>query len=297
MGAAQQIGTGWQRAGIDPVCALQVFGMRRSGNHAIIDWIMRNAPDAASGGLFHNDCRYGDDPLEAFASLEVFGKQATLIPSEGRPADRRRAEAGAQPLVFVSYEDRPPAAGGKRQKASLDFGNTDFTHSVKIYRSFLNWSASLLAKLKRNPGYGLLERLRIMMMAMPSYAKMLIRVAKPEHVGVCYDAWVTSEAYQADVLTTLGLEARDNGLGQVQRFGGGSSFQKKVRDPAQLESTARDAAMAEDTEYQLLLWTAAHDVAFVETLIAHFRDDAERLVTLAENARLDITLSSRKAPK
>lgn len=286
MGAAQQIGTGWQRAGVDPVCAIQVFGMRRSGNHAIVDWLMRNAPYGATGGAFYNNCRFGADPVETCASRELYNHDATAI---------RKGDIGARPMIVMSYEDREPAPDGTRQKASQGYANADFTHSVIIYRSFLNWTASLLAKLQRNAGYGPLERMRIMMAALPTYAQMLTRAAEPEHIGICYDAWVSSDAYRTEILGTLGLPVRDNGLGQVQRFGGGSSFQKKARDPAQLDSTDRDAAMADDPEYQMLLWTAAHDVPFMETLIAHFVDDAERLVTLAETARTDIKLPVRGA--
>ena len=47
------------RAPIVPVLphsasVLRVYGLRRSGNHAVIDWLLRNAP--GTGTVFLNDC-------------------------------------------------------------------------------------------------------------------------------------------------------------------------------------------------------------------------------------------------
>ena len=112
---------------------------------------------------------------------------------------------------------------------------------------------------------------------------------------VCYDDWMTSEDYRAATLKKLGLPQRDLSRGKVQRYGGGSSFQKKATEVAKLNSVARDADMADDPEYQILLWTAVHDLAFMERLIPHFEQDAERLASLAETAKLHMKLPPREA--
>jgi hypothetical protein len=91
------------------------------------------------------------------------------------------------------------------------------------------------------------------------------------------------------------LPQRDLSRGKVQRYGGGSSFQTKTTDVEKLNTVDRDAAMAGDPEYQLLLWTAAHDLPFMERIVAHFEHDAERLATLAETAKLHLKLPPREA--
>ncbi len=296
MTAVAHIGTEWPQAGIAPACAFQVFGMRRSGNHAIIDWLMRNAPERASGGVFYNNCRYGKNPLRAYGSLDIYDAGHRVLPHKDIGDTARLADAGSAPMVVVSYEDRMPLAAGRPQKASQGFTDGDFTRKILIYRSFLNWSASLLAKIKRNDGYGATDRLRIMMLAFATYIRGLDRVTEVQGiVPVCYDDWMTSESYRADRLSALGLPLRDLDRGKVQRYGGGSSFQTRVKDVEDLQSTSRDAQMADDPEYKLLLWTAAHDLRFMKRLIPHFEDDAERLATLAESSRLHLTLPPRKA--
>lgn len=296
MAATAQIDTAWSRAGFSPACALQVFGMRRSGNHAIIDWLMRNAPDAATGGLFFNNCKFGKDPLRSFGSLDVYEADHAVLPHKDIGDPARIAQAGEAPMVIVSYEDRMPQPAGQAQKASPGYDGTDFAHQIIIYRSFLNWSASLLAKLQKNEGFGPTDRMRIMGLAFATYAQGLDRVADLQGaIAICYDEWMNSEAHRAAILDTLGLPQRDLSRGKVQRYGGGSSFQRKVKSADDLTTTERDTQMADNAEYKTILWTAAHDLRFMERIIPHFEDDAERLATLAETARLNLTLPPRRA--
>ncbi|MEQ6250117.1 hypothetical protein ABMC89_14580 [Sulfitobacter sp. HNIBRBA3233] len=295
MTATAQIGTAWGQAGFAPVCALQVFGMRRSGNHAIIDWLMRNAPQAATGGVFFNNCRHGRDPLSAYGSLDIYDAESRVQPHHDIADAQRIAAAGDAPMVVVSYEDRIPQPKGKPQRASQGFATADFSRQVIIYRSFLNWAASLLAKIQRNDGFGPTDRMRIMGLAFATYVQGLDRVADPgDVVAICYDDWMQSEDYRAGILDRLDLPRRDLDRGQVQRYGGGSSFQRRTTGVADLGSTERDALMAEDEEYKMILWTAAHDVRFMERILAHFEDDAERLAQLAETASLNLSLPLRE---
>ena len=297
MTVAAQTDTAWSQAEFTPVCALQVFGMRRSGNHAIIDWLMRNAPEAASGGEFYNNCRFGKEVLSQYGLIDVYAAQRQVMPHVDIKDPVRIAGAGDAPMVVVSYEDRMPQVEGQPQRASFGMTGEDFTHQVIIYRSFLNWSASLLAKVKKNKDFGTTDRLRIMTVAFSTYVQGLDRTAEARDlVAICYDDWMTSETYRAGVLGKLGLPVRDLSLRKVQRYGGGSSFQNKVASADELNSTSRDAVMADDLEYGLLAWTAAHDLRFMELLIAHFEDDAERLATLAETSKLHMKLPPRKAP-
>ena len=296
MSRAEQIDTVWMKAGYSPAFALQVFGMRRSGNHAIIDWLMRNAPEAATGGVFYNNCRFGKSPLRVYGLLDVYDVDSEQLPHKDLTDAERITKSGASPMVVVSYEDRMPQPAGVQQKASDGFSDCDFTRQVIIYRSFLNWSASLLAKLKKNDGYGATDRIRIMALALNGYINGLDRIADAQGiVAICYDDWMVSETYRASILDELGLPIRDLERGTVRRYGGGSSFQGKGTTAENLNSTARDEAMADDLEYKLLLWTAAHDLRFMERLIPHFEQDAERLATLAETSTLHMTLPPREA--
>lgn len=261
-----------------PAQVLRVYGMRRSGNHALIDWMLRNAP--GGNGLFLNNCRPGRNPLQTTRGISVYA-QGGEVSVDGLVA--KLAAAGPAPFTVVSYEDSMPDAG---QKPLYDAPET----CVVIFRSFLHWSASLLRKIQGNPGYGSLERSRVMMNALRTYQTMLDRVHDSDVVPLLYDEWMSSEAYRATALDRIGLPGCDLSRGAVQRYGGGSSFQGKPVDVAKLATDKRSAQMADDLEYQLLLWTAARDLGFMERLASVFPGDAERLSTLLDTAQAEVKL-------
>lgn len=261
-----------------PSQVLRVYGMRRSGNHAVIDWMMRNAPSGA--GLFMNNCKPNRDPLKTARGLAAYADGTELaLDSE---ADKLRA-AGPTPFTLVSFEDTMPPPERKALFAAPET-------CVIIYRSFLHWAASLLRKIQRNKGYGPLERMRVMMQAMRTYGDMLGRVRDDDVVPVCYDDWKQDESYRRATLDRLALPGRDLDLGAVQRYGGGSSFQGKDATANALATDERAAQMARDLEYQLVLWTAARDLDFMVALAEVFPEDAERLSGLLDTATAKVTL-------
>lgn len=263
--------------GLIPGRLLRIYGMRRSGNHALINWIMRNAP--GGNGLFMNNCRVGGDPIVTCSNLTLFEGGAEA----GRGGKWRKIDrAGARPFVAVSYEDRMPPPGPKPLFVASET-------LVIIYRSFLHWAASLLRKIQGNDTYGPLDRNRVMGRALSTYAEMLTRIQDDDVVPLCYDDWTADPHYREEALKRLSLPGRDLSLGSVQRYGGGSSFQD-TRTASDLNTDQRSAQMAEEHEYQMLLWTAARDEGFMARLARVFPADAKRLGTLRSTASAHVVL-------
>jgi hypothetical protein len=267
----------WAQLGIVPGVALRAFGMRRSGNHAIADWITRNAPGGHS--VFLNNCKPGKSPLDSFASIEVDGEKQAVRRARGNLAgETMRLGDGA--LLLVSYEDLSPADFGATRQVCGDFDAGLFACDVLIYRSFLNWSASLIKKLQSNPGYGPLRRVAIMLNTADRYARMLELVDKAPGNGmvpICYDRWFVDGAYRERVLGQLGLPVTDNAIGGVQSYGGGSSFQKDAAAPEDLQTSERWRQMADDADFRAFLSIAAREVDLMAQVAAHFPEDAARL--------------------
>lgn len=261
-----------------PSSVFRVYGMRRSGNHALINWILRNAPDGC--GLFLNNCKPNRDPLATARGVSVYA-QSTEQPHTSAEAKLR--DAGPSPFTVVSYEDVMPAHNRKPLFAAPEL-------CLVVYRSYLHWAASLLRKIQGNPGYGALERARVMMQSMRTYGDMLNRIQDDDVVPVCFDMWRSDETYRSATLGRLGLPGTDLALGAVQRYGGGSSFQGEMTDVSELATQERAAQMGQDLEYQLLLWTAARDFEFMQRLAEVFPQDAERLSQLLDTATAKVTL-------
>lgn len=253
-----------------------VYGMRRSGNHAVIDWIMRNT---RGGGLFLNNCKPGRDPLKTTQAITAYRDGAELdLP--GRYA--KLEAAGDAPTTLVSFEDRMPAPGRQPLFAAPET-------CVIIYRSFLNWAASLLRKIQSNPGYGPVERMRVMMNATATYGTMLDRVHDGDIVPLQYDRWNADEIYRSDMAARLSLPGGNLDKGKLQRFGGGSSFQGQSATAEMLTTDQRAAQMSDDEEYKMILWTVARDHQFIARLATVFPDDARRLSDLQRTAKTEVT--------
>ncbi len=276
----------WQQLGLMPSLSLRVFGMRRSGNHAILSWLQRNAPNGRS--VFLNNCKPGTDPLQNARGIEVNGSRASQNKAKRDMAAVTRP-AGEGAMFLVSYEDTSPAEFGLGRQVSGPFDEALFSHNILIYRGFLNWSASLLKKMQPNESYSLMRRNAILLRTVDSYTRLLQLVRQAADLGltpICYDTWVAQEGYRAGLLQALGLELRDNTLGEVQPYGGGSSFQKQITSVAELETGKRWQQMRDDPEYQALLHLAARDPVLMQELEALFPKDAAYLRSVALQAPL-----------
>lgn len=268
----------WPQLGIAPGPVLRVFGMRRSGNHAVINWLQRNAPQGRA--LFFNDCTPGRKPFETHRAVEIDGARAGGPGADARECAGRAGNGAA--LIF-SYEDAMPNERRKRP-VSVGVDENAITHDVVICRSFLNWSASLLRKVQGNAAFTAAQRVTILLKAVETYGRMLELVSDEAELGIVairYDDWIVSPAYRAGLLGRLGFEARDDSLGEVQRYGNGSSFQADAAAPEDLRTASRWREMEGDPEYRIVLWLAAQDAGLRGKLARVFPEDAATLAGLA----------------
>lgn len=264
------------RLGVTPGPVLRLWGMRRSGNHAIADWITRNAP--SGGSVFLNNCMAGRDPLKSFRTIEVNGDQIPVKPAR---ADLAASVAPAgQGALLLSYEDSSPAEDRGGRPVSAEFDEAQIAHEIVIYRGFLNWAASLLRKMQGNANYSLVRRNAVLLRAIDTYTRFLGLVEAGDRQGLTligYDRWCADATYRADRLDRLGLARRDNTLGVVQPYGGGSSFQKDATRAGDLATSDRGRQMALDPEYRAILTLSAMDDALMARLDAVFPEDAAHL--------------------
>lgn len=280
--------TAWPALGIAPGPVLRVFGLRRSGNHAVINWLQRNAPGGRA--LFFNNCAAGRDPFMSFRAVEIDGRHAG-----GAEADPRRLarDAGDGTALILSYEDAMPNARRRRPvSAGIDEAAVDF--EVIVARGFLNWAASLVKKLQANPDFTAHRRVGIVLKAVGTYGQMLdILLAEdaPGVVPIRYDDWMVSPEYRAGILRRLGFELRDDSLGVVQPYGNGSSFQDAAAVD-ELQTNQRWRQMEHDPEYRIVLWLAAQDAGLCARLARVFPGDAAQLDGLAARPPVTPTLSA-----
>lgn len=269
--------------GIQPGVVLRTFGMRRSGNHAIINWLLRNAH---MGSIFLNNCSVGRPARRTWRSIEVNGRRANI--TKGDPISRATSKARDGALVIVSYEDFSPDPDEMDAAVTADMAHHEVTHEVLFYRDFMNWSASLLKKIQSNDDLDTLDCLRIMMVSLEKYREMLRLITQAKTLGVVpvnYDRWLTRPVYREKVLETLGLPCKDNSLGKVQPYGGGSSFQKEAVNASELKSDQRWLVMANDAAFQIVLLAASQDQELTGLMKQIMPKDAELLSNYLDQAQ------------
>ncbi|MEL6119881.1 MAG: hypothetical protein AAFR49_09385 [Pseudomonadota bacterium] len=266
--------------GIQPGQIFRVFGLRRSGNHAIINWLSRNAPGRT---IFFNNCRAGQSPFAAHNGIEVDGKK---VGHPGADANPHVQEAGEGASVFVSYENLMPSTP-RRKPISGPLDLEDITRDVIIARDFLNWAASLVKKVQGNAELSAHQRMAFALRLVDVYGDMLDLATQEDPsppVIIRYDAWLEDANYRADVLQKMGFEQQDDSTGRVEAYGNGSSFQPEATDAQELRPLDRWKAMHDDPEYRTIVWLALQDRSFAAKLEQVFPESIGPLGELASKA-------------
>ena len=247
---------------------LRVFGMRRSGNHAIIDWLRRNMPGEV---VFLNDCAPGD-PFRTYAMMETpRGDRHGPSFRATRWFAQFDAHRGGRSHI-VSYEDAAPDAAGPPEGWDTPF------RTVVVHRSFLNWLASFHALvLDRNRGtrWGV-DRPGEIAPFVTLYADLL---GARCDLAISFDGWLASPACRRDAVRALGLVPRDDDTGAEAPYGGGSSFDGGC-------PSDRWRGMVEADGFETLAREAGRDPAFLARLANIYPRDAAVLARLAAGGSL-----------
>ena len=195
---------------------IRFVGLKRSGNHAIVNWIVRQS----KGPILHfNDVR-PDEPYH---------------PS--RLVNGAWAEALAVDTTIYSIEDTALAVVADahsypRRDVYPDL-RCDRRIDVLLLRDPFNLFAS---RFRRGEPWGR-KALYVNGMSTPqlwvSYALEFLgqsRWLDPRCIRINYNQWCKSLEYRRELARVLDLEFTDEGFNAVTNFGGGSSFESTNMD-------------------------------------------------------------------
>lgn len=215
---------------------VRVYGLMRSGNHAIIEWIQNQYPGQIT--CFLNNVKHGDqDPYTNCKRRVLTGVDAQIDTEDLR---RMRKQ-----LLIYSYEDRDELeSNGKTFLESVfqqDFekkrlyylGASRYRFDMLIIRDPFNYLASRLKLLEtRGPLDGVSNPELIIKnwKLMAKEAVRLNRDPQPGKIVVNYNQWFTQLAYRQHLSKKLMGKFNDSSIKKISDFGGGSSF----RDPDKL---------------------------------------------------------------
>lgn len=223
---------------------IRIVGLRRTGNHAIINWIRKQH----CGEVWHlNSVRAGENPYRYLYSHY--------------PRESLRNEAlgnfVTKDCLLYNYEDHDLdlVVNSKfEKKHDLYIGKSSTRYDLIILRDPFNLMASRIKNNYlnvRNPN-GNPTQLWI------EYAREFLGETNYlQNNKICcnYNRWFSDIEYRKEFASKLGLEFTDRGINQVKTEGGGSSFDGEKFDgkATQMDVINRYKLFQDNPIYQQLV--------------------------------------------
>jgi hypothetical protein len=202
-----------------------VIGMSRSGNHAIIGWIMAQA----KGRVLFLNCVQGKyNPFLTARPLKDDDGAIATYPVDLEKERRRRFSR--KDLLIYSHEDH---FLGHACSDLFEYYHDGFVGKSKrrldvlILRDPFNLFASRLRS-----GYGEVPHATALRMWKQHAREFLGLTRRLKHgpVLILYNRWVLDRAYRQELAEALGLRFSDAGVNRVAACAGGSSFDGLSQD-------------------------------------------------------------------
>lgn len=207
---------------------LRVLGLQRSGNHAIIRWLISQFSDMNT--IFANNVKHGDsNPLLTCDLLEINDIKTTF--------DKENIHNLSNKLFLYSYEDASSKMNNDDFISSVfstDFEKNKNTYigeslnefSIVIIRDPFNFFSSRLKKINELTGSSCITIIKDNWIKTASLALGDIKQEHVDHpiIVINYNKWFKSKDYRKHLSKKLHGKFSDKTLLQVSQEGGGSSF-------------------------------------------------------------------------
>jgi hypothetical protein len=262
---------------------IRVLGLRRSGNHAIINWI---AKQVKGDVMFINHVKPLENPYrDQYESQVILGRKLDeTLWNYREPGWWRREKNGDfsfKDCLLYSYEDQEiekVARASFEQKHDLYLGKSEQRFDIIVMRDPFNLFASRLQSKPRDdrPNFSMLEvysRRYKLPELWVSYAKECLSetsLLKHNKLFVNYNQWFFDIEYRKSLSAQLQVEFTDDGLNDVSISGRGSSFDgdKYAGEAYKMDVLNRWQLFADNTRYRQLFKTAGVQ-EYSEKLFGH----------------------------
>jgi len=214
---------------------LRVYGLMRSGNHPIIEWIQQQHYGSITchlNNVAHGDC----DPYKSFTQVVVTGMDASVDLDTLRKLKKR--------LLIYSYEDRDHL-----EIHNIDFltsvfhqdfqknrvrylGTSEHQFDVLIIRDPFNCLASRIKLHKERGSQGGVNDIAVVLDNWKRLAKEAVAIRKagrPDKIVITFNQWLRDIEYRRELSRKLLGCPDDSSMNRISTFGGGSSFSTKPK--------------------------------------------------------------------
>lgn len=209
---------------------IRAFGLMRSGNHAIIEWIQNQFTGEAT--CFLNNVKHGDhDPYNSYEQRVLTGIDGQIDTETLRLTKKR--------LLVYSYEDRHELEAENRtllesvfqpdfeKKRQFYLGVSAQRFDILIIRDPFNFLASRLKLIQVRGPQGGVRDLSLIIKSWKDLAREAIRLAQTPESGKIvanFNHWVDDRSYRQRLSRLLMGTFTDSSMSNTSEYGGGSSF-------------------------------------------------------------------------
>lgn len=186
--------------------AFFLFGLRRGGNHAILEWLRGHFDENKVWHLNDAD----------MSLLETDGKQLTV----DRIRYSKMPVPSGKTILIVGYENIDPMLFPLAHNARI----AHRSDVVVVLRDYPNNAASIVKQAYSDPAWAYSRRISGFPELWKRYAEYLESGAFG-HTYISYNKWFVDLEGRRDISRSLGLKHSDRGLGVVNPAGRGSSFE------------------------------------------------------------------------
>jgi hypothetical protein len=247
---------------------IRIIGLKRTGNHAVINWIKKQE----QGIVRHiNDIRLNENPYSCKADHLL-----DCYPEYANEAERLYQEAKGnfrpKDCLIYNYEDfsiEQITAAHVEKKHDIYFGKSGERFDLIILRDPFNLIASRIKKnfIPVKPFNKTVIDLWI------EYAKEFLgetQYLNHNKVFVNYNQWATDYAYRQNIADRLKLNFTDAGIDDVHTQAGGSSFDgtKYQGKASEMNTSGRWKYFADDPRFYKLL-ANEELIAYSERIFGH----------------------------
>jgi len=249
---------------------IYVFGIQRSGNHGIINWLL--------GQFDHLDPEQNLMKRGVFFNhFNAARKRPEIVPLEPR-ADKVR---------LVSYENDARLFDEEFRDKLLEEDENLKKHCFVIIRHPLNWYASFKALSESNKWRKLTPRLDVVDLMLDYFENFALNKKDSRVIPILFDRWFSNKKYRDEIALNLVSNPNDRGF---RVMGSGSSFEgwKSKRDVPNLGVLER-WRLIDDREMAELKSNKR-----IERMVSFFGGDLKRCVfqpaKVMANWRTEISL-------
>ncbi len=189
---------------------IRVVGIKRSGNHAIINWILRQCPGPS---IHFNDVKpeHPFDPTKTTAKkikteycTVVYSLEDRLlqtVSSKNVYPQRLNSIAVRERLDLLILRDPYNSLASRYKRSKVSATKSIYAIGLSIPELWVSYAREYLGESS------FLGRHKIV---------------------VNYNRWCQSKSYRKELASTIGLDFTDDGYNEVPHYGQGSSFDKEL---------------------------------------------------------------------